>query len=70
MDIYAKPGTKVKFVKNNVCEESIKWGSHDSPYELEDGREYEILRTEVHSYHTKVHLKETPNKSFNSVWFD
>ena len=71
MEINAKPGTKVVFNEKNPSKEQINWGSHTDPRGLlEVGKEYTIDRTEVHSWHTKIYLKEFPNKSFNSVWFD
>ena len=71
MNIYAKEGTKVKFINDHVTEDNIKWGSHSNPEGLlKDGKTYTIDRTEVHSWHTKVFLKEVSNTSFNSVWFE
>jgi len=53
MDIYAKEGTKVIFDK---CSKSqMNFGNNDDPNKfLKKGMEYTILKTEVHSYHTKV----------------
>lgn len=71
MNIYAEPGTKVKFVEQNVSESSITYRGDDDPRGvLFVGQEYIIDHTEVHSYHTKVFLKGYPGKSFNSVWFE
>lgn len=84
MNIYAEPGTRVRYVGNGVwneenedydyCDpstESIKWGNHDDPRGvLVFGKEYTIRHTEVHSWHTKVYLKQHPGKRFNSVWFE
>ncbi len=70
MDIYAKEDTKVIF-KGNVTEEQIKWGGHADPTEfLIEGKEYTVDYTKIHSWHTKVFLKEFPHLSFNSVWFE
>mgnify|MGYP001611184639 CR=1 FL=1 len=69
MDIEAPEGTRVKFF-GPVSEEGIKWGSHDDPRDLlQIEGEYIVDHTEIHSWHTKVFLKEFPGKSFNSVWF-
>ena len=71
MDIYAKEGTKVKYIEDNVSNASIKWGTHEDPRGiLKDGEIYNIHRTEVHSWHTKVFLKEYEDKPLNSVWFE
>ena len=49
--------------------EQHSWGNHTgSPNDLEVGTVYEIERTEVHSWHTKIYLKGITG-SFNSVYF-
>ena len=69
MNIYAKHGTKVRYT-GEVSKGQVQWGAHTDPRGiLEQGKEYTISRTEVHSWHTKVFLIEHPNKSFNRVWF-
>jgi hypothetical protein len=71
MDIYAKEGTKVKYIEDYVGDDSVNWGSHEDPRGvLKDGKIYTIDRTEVHSWHTKVFLKGYEDKSYNSVWFE
>lgn len=61
---------KAKYVIDKAEEASINWGSHSDPNDiLEFGKEYEIERAEVHSWHTKIFLKDFPDKSFNSCWF-
>lgn len=61
---------QVKYIIKNPIKESINWGSHFDPNNiLEYGKEYELDRAEVHSFHTKIFLKDFPDKSFNSVWF-
>ena len=71
MDIYAESGTKVKFIEDSPSKGQINWGGHDSPIGvLNVGSEYTIERTDVRSSHTKVFLKEFPDKQFNSVWFE
>lgn len=69
MDIHAKEGTKVIFDK---CSKSqMNFGNNDDPNKfLKKGIEYTVLRTEVHSYHTKVFLKEFPELKVNSVCFE
>ena len=48
----------------------VGWGSNDDPRGvLENGRVYTEDRVETHSWHTKVILKEFPDKRFNSVHF-
>jgi hypothetical protein len=70
MDIYAKEGTKVKYIEDYVSNENVKWGTHTDPRGvLTDGETYIIDKTEVHSWHTKVFLKGYEDKPFNSVWF-
>ena len=66
-----KQGDKVKYTEENPSKEQIAWGGHDDPTELlEAGIEYTAEKIEVRSWHTKVYLKEFPDKHFNSVWFE
>ena len=47
------------------------WGSCEPiKGNLEVGKVYTVDRIEVHSWHTKVWLKEVPGKVFNSVHFE
>ena len=70
MNIYTKPGTKIKF-NGDLSQEQINWGSYEDPRSLlEKGQIYTVEKTEVHSFHTKVFLTDFPDKSFNSVWFE
>ena len=56
--------------ESHVSKDSINWGGHDDPRGLlVPGVAYEVEWVEVHSYHTKIHLKDFPNAVFNSVWF-
>ncbi len=49
----------------------IGWGGNDDPNKLlKVGKKYEVLRVEVHSWHTKVILKDFPDKKFNDVTFE
>lgn len=60
---------RVKF-KSTASTAQINWGGNDNPNELlQLGREYEVLRREEHSWHTKLILKEFPDKKFNDVNF-
>lgn len=69
MDIYAEPGTKVIFRYSD--KEMVNWGSnHDPEVKLVIGEEYTVEKTEIHSWHTKVYLKEFPGLKFNSASFE
>lgn len=58
---------KVKFIANDP----ITWGiSKDNANLLKLGETYTVEKTEVHSWHTKVFLKEFPGVEFNSAWFE
>ena len=67
MNIYAKPGTKVKFVSNKLYRWDIDPKNADV---LTPGNVYTVDRMEIHSWHTEVYLIEHPKVEFNSVWFD
>lgn len=61
---------KAKYL-GDASDFQVRWGSNDDPRGLlQDGQEYEVERVEVHTQHTKIHLKEFPGKRFNSVHFD
>ena len=64
--------SEVKKVKYIGCTENqIKWGCNDDPHSfLTIGGIYTMLKEEVHSWHTKIILKEFPDKKFNSVCFE
>ena len=69
MDINAKKGTKVKVV--NFDEKIMNWGGNDNPADyLKIGNVYTVLKTEIHSWHTKVYLKEFPDLKFGSAHFE
>ena len=69
MDIYAKEGTIVTYISPN--ESPVKLGNNNNPLNLlKVGEKYTVDHTEVHSFHTKVVLKEFPDYKFNSVHFD
>ncbi len=66
VNINCVKGTKVKFT--NDCCGGFLTGKDN--YLLILGETYTIDHTEVHSFHTKVYLKEYPNSVFNSVCFE
>ena len=72
MNIYSKEGDKVRAlfdkdsnVKNGRDSEKETAGKYLKPNKV-----YTIDRTEVHSWHTDVYLKEFGNIPFNSVHFE
>ena len=61
----------MKVIYAGTTDEQVRWGGNDDPRGvLVEGTEYELERSEVHSWHTKFHLKEFPGMVFNSVCFD
>ncbi len=57
-------------VYTGSTEEQVRWGSNTDPRGLlTEGTTYEIERTEVHSWHTKVKLAGIDGW-FNSVSFE
>lgn len=61
-------GDKVIF--KEASDEQVKWGNNDDPRKvLEIGKEYEVEKAEVHSWHTKVYLVGIKGR-FNSVHFE
>ena len=67
MNVYAKPGTQVKF-------EHPTWGyPHHQKLAGEHlivGNTYTVARTAVETWHTDVYLEEVPEVPFNSVLFE
>lgn len=65
MDIYSKPGTKVRFTGYGGYEYQQEFARRfldiDGIYTVED--------TDVQAWHTDVFLRERPKKGFNSVMF-
>ena len=60
---------KVKFIKSS--NEQVKWGNNDDPSKyLKEGNIYDVMNKEVHSWHTKIILKDFPDKKFNDVSFE
>lgn len=59
-----------KVVYTGATDAQVNWGSNSDPRGvLEEGREYEVERKEVHSYHTKIKLVGVEGW-FNSVCFE
>lgn len=67
MNIYAEHGTVVKAINDEIN----RMGGCDQVKDyLILGGFYTVDYTEVHTWHTKVHLVEFPGKVFNSVCFE
>ena len=63
-----KKGDKIKFVE--ATDAQVNWGGNDDPRKLlEVGKSYTISKIEKHTWHTKLVLKEYPDKKFNSAHF-
>jgi len=61
---------KVRYL-GDVHDVQVRWGGNNDPRGiLVPGDEYEVLDIEVHSWHTKIILKEFPNLKFNCVHFE
>ena len=61
-------GDQVRYTGS--IEELVRWGSNDNPKELLfEGDIYYVERVEIHSWHTKLHLRGIRGK-FNSVCFE
>ncbi len=63
-----KVGDIVKYIGCN--QDQINWGSNDDPKGiLIEGDKYYVEKVEVHSWHTKLHLRGIYG-IFNSVCFE
>jgi hypothetical protein len=63
-----KFGDNVRYI--GCSQEQINWGSNDDPRGvLIEGDKYFVEKVEVHSMHTKLHLRGIYGK-FNSVSFE
>jgi len=63
-----KAGDNVRYLGS--VEEQVRWGSNDNPKGLLfEGDIYYVERVEIHSWHTKLHLRGVRGK-FNSVCFE
>lgn len=67
MDIYAEPGTKVKFTNPNAGYSNDQAMVRDN---LTVGETYTVLETRVGNFHTTVFLQEFPRLPFNTVMFE
>lgn len=63
---------RVKYLGDKSASDAVvKWGSNDDPRGLlVEGQFYEVENIDVRSMHTKIILKDFPNKRFNSVSFE
>lgn len=62
-----RSGDSVKYI--GTFDEQVQWGSNDDPRKvLFEGDTYYVEKVEVHSSHTKLHLRGIYGK-FNSVSF-
>ena len=63
-----RSGDKVKYTGS--IEEQVRWGGNDNPKGLLFvGDIYYVEKVEIHSWHTKLHLRGVRGK-FNSVCFE
>jgi hypothetical protein len=68
-NIEAEKGDKV--IYTGASDEQVRWGGCDDPRGiLEEGKEYVINHTEIHSWHTKVYLEGMEDKRFPSSAFE
>ena len=68
MDIYCKPGHKVKYIGTD--DRQVQWGGCDDPRKvLTEGNVYEVEEVEIHSWYTKVYLVGI-SQGFNSCSFE
>lgn len=59
---------KVQYL--GATDQQVQWGGCSDPRGvLTDGMLYEVERSEVHSWHTKLFLNGYPGMGFNSVCF-
>ena len=62
-----RKGSKVQFTTKNPT----TWGvSAENAKHLKLYHIYTVERVEIHSWHTKIFLKEVPGIEFNSSWFE
>ena len=63
-----KVGDQVKYLGST--ESQVEWGNNTNPEGiLIEGDSYYLEKVEVHSWHTKLYLREIQGK-FNSVCFE
>lgn len=67
--IEIRAGDTVRYIGSS--DEQVRWGSNDDPRTtLVEGACYTVYAVEVHTWHTKLYLKERPGWKFNSVSFE
>ena len=60
----------MKVIYTGATIEQVNWGSNDDPRGiLKEGQEYEVENEDVHSWHTKIKLKDIDGV-FNSASFE
>jgi len=60
---------RVKY--RGASDAQVNWGQNDDPREcLVKGRVYDVIETEVLSWHTTIRLSEFPDLEFNDASFD
>jgi hypothetical protein len=63
-----RAGEYVKYI--GCIDEQVQWGSNDNPRGiLIEGDKYYVEKVEMHTWHTKLHLRGIYGK-FNSVCFE
>ncbi len=68
MENLFRAGNLVKYI--GCTQDQINWGNNDDPRGiLIEGYKYYVEKVEVHSQHTKLHLRGIRAK-FNSVCFE
>lgn len=67
MDIFNNNKRKIICIDND---DSYAWGFSGTGHLLTVGKEYTLIDTEVHGYHTRVTLEEFPDTQFNSILFE
>lgn len=62
-------GDKARYI--GATDEQVNWGSNDDPRQcLTEGAIYTVDAVEVHTWHTKIYLREKLGMKFNSVSFE
>lgn len=67
MNIFAKPGTKIRFIPRDNGHDPDR--EHAKEY-LTEGQIYTVKMIDVGHYYSEVEIKEIPNQWFNTVLFD
>lgn len=69
-NVNAPEGTKIRYMGADDFQVNQGTGNDDPRGVLTEGEIYTVLKTEVHSWHTKVRLVEFPEQKFNSASFE